>query len=146
MPALRSYDVTAPAGYITPQLITFARADGAGVPVSGTDPMPVRTIGAAAISTPLAGNANTSQAVGPFTPELGRPIWLSLSGTWAGSVQVLRSTDGGVTRLPLTAGGQSWGRFTANCNEPVAEESDAAASYYLQITLTSGTVTYRVAQ
>ena len=115
--------------------------------VDALHPLPVTMQNPApATSTPLTGTANASTTVGPFTPQLARAIWISLSGTWTGTVQVLRSTDGGATKLPLTVAGASWGSFTANCNEPVAEESDAAATYYLSITLASGSVTYRVAQ
>lgn len=106
----------------------------------------IDTISLPATSTPLTGTANASTTVGPFTPQLARAIWIVLSGTWTGTVQVLRSTDGGATKLPLTVAGASWASFTANANEPVAEESDAAATYYLSITLASGSVTYRVAQ
>ena len=62
-------------------------------------------------------------------------------GTW-----MLRSTDGGTTRLPMTIGGSGWGSFQGNCNEPVAEESVAGATYYLAIAVTSGTLSYRVTQ
>jgi hypothetical protein len=78
--------------------------------------------------------------------DLGRPIWVSLSGGWTGTVEVLRSTNGGTTMLPLTAGGERWGRFTANANEAIAEESEAGTTYYLATTLQTGTLTYRVAQ
>lgn len=114
---------------------------------SGSTWTPCPNLGAAT-PTPLAGVDTTAgaQDFGPFTPQLGRAIWLTLSGTWSGTTQVLRSTDGGTTRLPLTIAGGAWGSFTANCNEPVTEESDAAATYYLRITLTSGSATYRMAQ
>ena len=71
---------------------------------------------------------------------------LALTGTWAGTVQVLRSTNGGASSQALTMGGTAWGNFTGNCCEPVWDESEAAAQLYLQITLTSGSVTYRIAQ
>ena len=79
-------------------------------------------------------------------PRLGRPIWLALSGTWTGSVALKRSTDGGATKLPLTAGGSAWGVFTGNACEQVIEESEAGAAYYLAVTVVSGTVAYRVSQ
>jgi len=58
---------------------------------------------------------------------------------------VLRSTDGGTTRLPLTAGGLPWASFTGNCNEIVITATDSA-TYYLAFQISSGTVTYRVGQ
>lgn len=71
---------------------------------------------------------------------------LALSGTWTGTVKLLRSTDGGATKLPLTAAGLAWGVFNANCCEPVWEEAIVGAALYLDATLSSGTLTYRVAQ
>lgn len=98
-------------------------------------------------ATALAGSTSSSATtLGPFTPALGRPIWLSLSGTWSGTVTVKRSADGGTTRLPLTAGGMAWGIFTANACEQVAEPSESGETYYLDVALASGTLTYRVAQ
>lgn len=138
--------VEAPAGYITAQLAAFANVDGDGVHVSGTNPLPVAGRTSAATSTPLTGSANASGTTPSFDPELGRPVWVTLTGTWTGTVRVVRSTDGGATWSPLTVAGGSWGQFTANCNEPVTEEGDAAATYALSMTLSSGTVSYRVAQ
>jgi len=71
---------------------------------------------------------------------------LTLSGTWTGQVQLLRSVDGGATRLPVTAAGQAYGAYSQNVCEPIWEESEAAATLYLGITVTSGTVNYRVGQ
>lgn len=99
-----------------------------------------------ATSAALAGTTSATATLGPFTPQLARSIWLTLSGAWTGSAQLLRSTDAGVTKLPLTIAGQPWGAFTANANEPVGEETCAGATYYLAVTLTTGTLTYRVAQ
>ena len=100
----------------------------------------------AATAAALAGTTNATGIVGPFAPDLARPIWLTLSGNWTGTVQLLRSTDAGVTKLPITVGGAAWASFAANCNEAVAEESVAGATYFLSITLTAGSVNYRVAQ
>ena len=81
----------------------------------------------------------------PFAPQLGREIWLTLSGTWSGSVALMRSVDGGATLLPATLGGAAL-TWTGNVNEIVWIETEAAATLYLSITLASGAVTYRVAQ
>jgi hypothetical protein len=102
--------------------------------------------GGAATSTPLAGTSSTSAVLGPFTPQLGRPIWVSLSGTWAGTVTVKRSVDAGATKLPLTIAGSPWAVFTGNALEQVAEDAESGALYYLDFTYTSGTLTYRVSQ
>jgi len=58
----------------------------------------------------------------------------------------MRSTDNGVTVVPVTLGGAPWAIYTTNCCEPVWDESEAAALLYLQITLSSGSVNYRLAQ
>jgi hypothetical protein len=71
---------------------------------------------------------------------------LTLSGTWAGTVKLLRSVDGGTTRLPVTAAGQPYGTFTGNICEPVWEESEAAALLYLDVILSSGSLSYRMGQ
>lgn len=118
-----------------------ARVDDGGNILTATVPAQ-----SAATSTPLSGSSSTTQTVGPFTPQLGRPINLTLSGTWVGSVQLLRSIDGGTTKLPLTVGGSAWGSYSANANEPVWTETEAGATYYLAITRTSGTISYRIAQ
>lgn len=136
----------APGGFVPRQAVAFADAAGFAVPVGMATPLPVATLIAPAASTALTGTATTSLVAGPFTPELGRAIWLTLSGTWSGNVALERSTDGGATRLPLTVGGQSWATFAANANEPIGEETVSGATYYLSVTLTSGTLSYQVAQ
>lgn len=141
--------VLAPGGFAPSVALAFGALGESVTQVDASNPLPVGVRlpeASPSTSTPRAGTASVSTMVGPFVPQLARAIWLTLSGTWAGTAQLLRSTDGGATKLPLTIAGASWGSFTANGNEPVAEESDAAATYYLSITLTSGSVTYRVAQ
>lgn len=140
------HPVTAPAGAVPELALAFAAVDGSAATVSAAAPLPVVAALAPAASTPLAGQASASTVAGPFVPELGRPIWLSLAGTWSGGASLLRSTDGGATRLPLTVAGQPWGGFSANAQEPVTEESSAEASYWLALTVQSGTVNYRVSQ
>lgn len=71
---------------------------------------------------------------------------VQLGGSWTGLVQVTRSVDGGVTRNALTVSGQPWARFTGNVCEPVWEEAEDGAELYLDITVNSGTLTYRVSQ
>jgi hypothetical protein len=138
--------VDAPAAFAPLQAVTFGSLGGAAVPVDAAHPLPVSTRPVAAQSTPLAGSAGASGLIGPFLPELGRPVWLSLSGSWSGTVTVRRSVDGGATTQPLTLGGAAWASFTANANEPVAEEHEAAATYYLDVQIGSGTLAYRVSQ
>lgn len=90
----------------------------------------------------LSGTAAASMQAGPYDPPQDRPIWLTLAGTWTGAVQVMRSVDGGNTIAPLTAGGELYARFTGNCCEEIAVESDGRARYYLEITVATGAVEY----
>ena len=136
-----------PSGYAVTRAVAYADVDGSMLQVAAATPLPVTvtSVGATA-TTPLAGTASASAVAGPYQPALGRAVILVLTGTWTGGVRVTRSTDGGTTRQPLTAAGTTWGQFSANCCDPVWEESEAAARLYLDITLTSGSVTYRMAR
>ncbi len=139
-------EVETPAGFVPQYAVAFGAVDAPAVAVHEDNPLPVRAVQKPAGSIPLTGTLTASGIAGPFAPDLDRPIWLTLSGEWTGTVEVLRSVDGGVTSLPLTAGGARWARFAANCNEAVASESEAGALHYLSATLLNGTLTYRVAQ
>ena len=138
--------IVAPAGYVPEYAIAFGAMGGSAVSVDAEHPLPTAVTLAAATSTPLQATTASSGLFGPFTPNRGRAIWLTLSGTWSGTVQVLRSADGGTTRLPLTIAGTPWANFTGNVQEVIGEESDVAALWYLSVTLASGTITFRVAQ
>ena len=126
--------------------MAFADSGGGAVRVGADAPLPTTPVLTAAYAVPVAGTLSASAIVGPFMPQLGRTIWLTLAGSWTGTARLLRSTDGGATRLPLTIAGQSWASFTGNANEPVGEESVAGASYWLEAMLASGMLDYRVQQ
>ncbi|MCW1383267.1 hypothetical protein OLX02_10575 [Novosphingobium sp. KCTC 2891] len=136
--------IAVPAGYATVNAIAFSDGDGNAAQVSNTAPLPVQVKPASGGS--LAGSSALSGVFGPFVPALDRPAVLTLSGTWTGTVKVTRSTDGGATRTPLTIAGDAWAQFTVNCCEPVWEESEASAALYLDVTLASGTLAYRLGQ
>lgn len=142
--------VRTPGGFAPAFALGQAGPDGHLLLVSADNPLPVTGgSGAAAPApapTPLAGATSVSNVVGPFDPVPGRPVYLQLSGTWQGRVQVLRSVDGGATKVPLTVAGQHWGVFTGPSCEPVWEEGDAAARLYLDLQPASGTIAYRVSQ
>ena len=137
-----------PTGYAIPRAVAYADVDGSMLQVSSALPLPVAVLagGGATATTPLTGTAATTSVVGPYQPAIGRAVMLLLTGTWTGTVKVLRSVDGGTTKQPLTINSNIWGQFTANCCEAVWDESESAARFYLDITLASGSVTYRVAQ
>jgi hypothetical protein len=133
-----------PATYIPVQARSFAQADGKSGLVSADLPLPVSILRTA--SAPITGTASTRGQVGPLTPAPGRPVVLSLSGTWSGTVKVLRSIDAGMTRLPLTMAGEAWGQYSANACEAVWEDNEDNARLYLDITLASGSLIHRVSQ
>ena len=145
--------ITSPGKYVTPTAVGFANSHGELALVTNDAPLPViitnRGGGDSTIitpPTPLAGQATQSVVVGPFTPNPNLPIHLQLSGQWKGTVALERSTDGGKTRQGLTIGGARWASFSGNVNEPVWQEVEAGASFWLNIQLESGEITYRVSQ
>jgi hypothetical protein len=114
-------------------------------------------------ATPVSGTisdtaAHTSAA---FAAQFGRDVWVELICTSAvGSIQLFRSIDGGTTKTPMTlgAGLPSTTPGTAMClwnltsaftgtlaNEALFTASDGSL-YYVQVTLTSGTLFYRINQ
>lgn len=144
-----------PAGYVPAFALGFSGPLGDLEIVDSAKPLPVAlsSDGPVAVSpvpppapAPLAGSSASSTVVGPFIPVAGRPVVLTLAGIWEGAVQVKRSSDSGTTLHPVTLGGFAWGLFTANACEPVWEEQEAGAQLYLDITLSSGSVAYRIAQ
>jgi hypothetical protein len=134
-----------PAGYASASAIAYTSDSGDVVLVGGNEPLPV-VMQPAAVPASLAGTTGQAILAGPFAPAPGQPVILQLSGEWAGSVILQRSTDGGATRVPVTAGGLAWGVFTANACEPVWIEQEAAAELYLQIDVFQGTLSYRLSQ
>jgi len=141
---MTSTPIQATGQFVPPIAAAFADSNGNAAMVSANQPMPVLV--SPPITTPLTGTATGTAQVGPFDPVVGRSVILTLTGTWAGGVQLMRSTDNGVTVVPVTLGGAPWAIYTTNCCEPVWDESEAAALLYLQITLSSGSVNYRLAQ
>lgn len=139
-------EISSPAGYVPTVAVTFGSFGGVASSVDLGNPLPVATAVRAATIAPLAGRITAGALLGPFDPELGRPIHLMLAGDWSGVVQLLRSTDGGATSQPLTLAGAPWARFTVPVNEPVWSESESGASFYLSATIEGGTLDYRVSQ
>ncbi|EGI55091.1 hypothetical protein SUS17_2122 [Sphingomonas sp. S17] len=121
--------------------------DKDGNPIDASNPVAMRAAPlAAATSTPLTGTSTGAQMVGPFVPVLGRPITVALSATsWpGGQVQLLRSTDGGATKLPLTPAGVTIGVYSGIGADSPWVETEAGATYYLS--LPAANISYRVAQ
>lgn len=140
-----SLPLQSPARFVPPFAVSFANSTGDSDVVSAANPLPVTAASASAPAV-LAGSVSASGVLGPFQPVTGRPVMLSLAGTWAGQVKVLRSTDGGATKMPLTALGQAYGTYATNICEPVWEDGELGASLYLDVTLSSGAISYRMGQ
>ena len=136
--------ISVPAGFAPAYAVGYSAPDGALAIASHAAPLPVST--SAPAPTPLAGEAAASEVAGPFEATAGRTINVALDGEWTGTVRLLRSTDGGLTRAPLRVGGASWGKFTESGCEQAWSETEDGASFYLDIELTSGAVIYRVSQ
>lgn len=142
-----SLNIRAYGGFVPQMSVAFGALDGEPVSVTGTTPLPMTPRLTGVATTPLMGTTTVSATVGPFTPELGRAVWLTLAGNFSGRVALLRSTDGGTTQVPLTyADGAAKPAWSGTLNAPVAEETVAGATYYLAITLDSGSLSYRLEQ
>lgn len=139
-----SLPINAPGGFAPVAALTFADDAGEAVTASRTTPLPV-TVQPPAPTAAIEGTITSSARSAAFTGRPGLPIWITLSGGWSGSVQVLRSTDGGATKLPLTVAGQRWAQFTGPANEIVAEDAVPGASSALDADVT-GTLQYWIGQ
>jgi hypothetical protein len=96
---------------------------------------------------PITGTADGSSSSNVLVPDVGYYIYVTLTGTWTGTVQVERSTDNGVTWLPITTHeGSAAGKFTGNADEDVLLVADSQSRYHLKFDITSGSVSYRLAQ
>lgn len=141
--------ISYPARFAPGVALNYADVSGNATLVSQSAPLPVSISAASSGSTapaPLSGTTTIAKTVGSFVPVVARPIVVTLTGTWTGSVKLLRSIDGGVTKQSLTLAGAPWGEYIANVNEPAWEENELAAVFYLQLTPLTGTISYRLAQ
>lgn len=136
--------ISAPAGYAPTFALGFADPDVNLSLVSDGRRLPVAV--AAPAPAPLVGEASASTLTGPFAATAGRVVTVSLDGEWQGTVRLLRSTDGGVSQSPLRVAGAAWAEYTSSGCEQAWSETEEGASFYLDIALTSGSVTYRVSQ
>ena len=137
--------INSPAKYVSASAIGFANPEGELALVTASAPLPVTITNGSSVK-PIAGKTASSTVVGPFVPNTNVPFHLQLSGEWKGRVTLERSTDGGATRQGLTIGGTPWASFSVNVNEPVWQESDSTASFWLNMTLDGGELGYRLSQ
>ena len=141
---MTSTSISAPAGFAPAYAVGYADEGGALTLVSNGMPLPVAT--SAPAPAPLTGISAASGIVGPFNAISGRLLTVTLDGEWSGTVRLLRSIDGGKTRSSLRIGGSAWAEYCANGCEQAWSESEEGAGFYLDITLDSGAVAYRVSQ
>lgn len=138
--------ISVPAGFAPAFALGYSDAQSNLTMVTASAPLPVSVGSGAPVPAPLTGQTATAALVGPFNAIADRPVVVALSGTWTGTVQVLRSTDGGVTKLPLRIGGSTWGTYRESGVEQAWIDKESGASFYLDIAPASGTVAYRVSQ
>ena len=137
--------IEAPGGFAPVMAVGSRGRDGEFALVSQSSPLPTVALLPTA-PAPLSGSTVSHLLVGPFVPAPLTPVYLTLSGEWQGTVEVLRTTDDGVTLHSLTLAGVPWGRYRANACEPVWSEGEAGAALYLRLTPTAGDISYRVSQ
>lgn len=95
--------------------------------------------------TPVASTFTGTGVSLPFTPISGRPFNITISGTFAATVQLQRSFNG-TDFFPLTGGGFPISTWTAPASE-YAVEYEVGVIYQLDCTaFVSGTVNYRISQ
>ena len=137
--------VQLPAGFAPAFALGYSDESGNLVLAKQSAPIPV-SAGDRARPAALVGSTASSVIAGPFAPISDVSVMIELAGSWAGTVQLQRSSDGGATRHDVTVGGAQWGNYAANACEPVWDESELGAELYLDITINSGTLNYRVSQ
>ena len=113
--------------------------------ISASQPLPVHTTFPAA-SAPLEGTMTQSGMAGPFLPASSAPVVCTLSGDFSGTVKLMRSTDDGASMHGLTIAGAPWAEFSGPVCEMVWQETEAGVSLWLDCSLASGTLAYRLAQ
>jgi hypothetical protein len=136
--------ISVPAGFAPAYAVGYSGLDGSLALASHAAPLPVAIAGPA--PAPLVGEATASTIAGPFMASPGRTIIVTLAGEWSGTVRLLRSIDGGATQVPLRVGGAPWGEFTEPGCEQAWSETEDGATFYLDVAVASGTVSYRVSQ
>ena len=137
--------IQAPGGFAPVFALGFEDGEGRCVVMSSDRPLPTRPA-SAQVPAALEGSTLTSTLLGPFEPAPFAPVYCRLSGNFEGTVQVVRSTDGGVTLHPLTAAGSAWAIFSGPACEAVWQESEDSAALWLDCSLVSGTLDYRLSQ
>ena len=100
-----------------------------------------------ATPTALKGSVSNTSDSNTFIAQPGYNLYLTLTGTWDGTVVLQHTQLGSGVWSDVTGnGGTPIGTYITNCDEVVLKVTDPNARYRLKFTLTSGTVHYRLAQ
>lgn len=99
-----------------------------------------------AAAAPVAGSFGSTGYSQPFAPLAGKAFNISIWGTFVGTVKLVRSFDGGLTWLPLTASGTALEVFTAPVSEQWQEDGSGVLYALLCSAYTSGAINYRISQ
>lgn len=76
-----------------------------------------------------------------------KPVLIDRWGGGSGSLQIVTSTDGGTTMLPITVAGGVWGLFLSDCsNEEVCTPTQGGRTFYAKFVGVSGTVNWAYGQ
>lgn len=140
-----STPIQAPGGFAPVFALGFEDGEGHCAVISNERPLPTRPA-STQVPGALEGSTLVSSLMGPFQPAPFAPVYCTLSGDFDGTVRVVRSTDGGVTLHPLTAAGSTWAVFSGPACEAVWQESEDSAALWLDCSLVSGTLEYRLSQ
>lgn len=144
-----TWDGTSSGGMISILKAIWNRLGGVGIKVgsstlSVTNPMFVSLSNGASGLSPVTGLFNATGYSAPFAPIAGRAFNFTATGTFVGTIVLVRSFDGGVTKVPLTALGSSLYTFTGPFSESYTED-ESGVQYFLQCSAyTSGTINYRL--
>lgn len=92
--------------------------------------------------------------IGPFTPEVGRTVYMKITASVAatGKITLLRSNNAGATTEVITINGSPWydlsllGALGTILNESVDTPESARLTYYVNVNLTAGTISFEVYQ
>lgn len=89
---------------------------------------------------PVIGSATGTGASSVLVASGGYDLYLTVSGTWEGSVTADRSVDNGTTWTTITPA------ISGNCDESVDAIAQDGIMYRVSYAITSGTASYRLGQ
>lgn len=118
----------------------------ASVGPAGSTSDPQYTQPAPSGTSPVTGSFTATGTSALFTAIPGHAVWVKLSGTFVGTVQVERCSTGlAASAQVMTVAGAAWAVFTAPVQEAVSSEDDGGVAYRLNCTAyTSGTIAYQI--